>query len=299
MGIELHLDIMPSRITPEAWSKVYSDSLVLTDNYPFMDKYYGYRDNGLEYIYGAHTRERDDIYGRFRGWRSVGDLWTGYNTEEFALKANIEDYRRHGAKDEGDMVASLVYGDADEYPELNIPEADSMVSAFYAKTQGEDSHLYLLAIACMVADRLPGAAVVSGDINAGQCRAAVNWANQYLSEPIMVPVQCDAVRLMHRILLMDGASQLMEDGRILDLFFRISLENRDARMGDVLRKRVSEKVIATYYHRKFSGAQKNGLPALERETKEYLELGFDLRHLLGVLVTDPDGCRLQLDDFLD
>lgn len=297
MGIEIHLRIIPSRITPEAWRRVYEESLILIEKYPFMDRYKGQRPNGLTYVYGARSRERNDIYGRYRGWQTAGDMYTGYNTEDFEMLADIEYYRQDKADDGGDVLASLVY--SKEYPELKAPDNKTMTSVFGAKTQGEDSHIYLLAIACLVVSRLSGAAVVSGDINVGQCTAAVQWANKYLTEPIGVPIQCEANLLMHRLLMMEGAPQILEDGRILDLFFEISLQNKDRKMGDSIRKYISEEIITHYYRNKFKDTAERSMYELERAAKRYLELGFELRSLAELLVTDPDGCRLQPNDFFD
>ncbi len=297
MGIEIHLRTIPARIPPEKWQKVYEESLVLVEKYHFMDRYKRRRPNGLTYVYGARSRERNDIYEKYRGWQTAGDMYTGYNTEDFEMLADIEYYREDKVDDGGDVLASLVY--SEDYPELKAPDNNTMAYVFGAKTQGEDSHIYLLAIACLVVARLPGAAVVSGDINVGQCTAAVQWANKYLAEPISVPIQCEANLLLHRLLMMEGAPQLLENGRILDLFFSISMQNKDQKMGDAIRKHIPEKTIVRYYRNKYKDAAERSIHELEREAKEYLELGFDLRSLAELLVTDPDGCKIQPNDFFD
>lgn len=60
--------------------------------------------------------------------------------------------------------------------------------AWGSKTQGLDYHIPLLAIGCLLETRFPDAVAVSGDITLSQCRKAVDWANQFLSKSIMVPV---------------------------------------------------------------------------------------------------------------
>ena len=47
-------------------------------------------------------------------------------------------------------------------------------SLWDAKTQGEPYHMYLLAIACLIEDRLGDKAFVRGDITLGQGRKTVD-----------------------------------------------------------------------------------------------------------------------------
>ena len=77
MGIELHLDIFPDRIQPEAWKAVYQETLTALQHFPFMDTVQG--KDGMHYA--ARSGHRENLFEEYAGWRSIGDMITGANTE--------------------------------------------------------------------------------------------------------------------------------------------------------------------------------------------------------------------------
>lgn len=67
------------------------------------------------------------------------------------------------------------------------------------KTQGYSHHIPLLAMCCLIEDRLGAQAFTYGDITLGQCRKAVELANEQLAQPISLPGSCDGDRLFRHI----------------------------------------------------------------------------------------------------
>ncbi|MCM1133943.1 MAG: hypothetical protein NC400_00060 [Clostridium sp.] len=183
MSIVINLSIIPQRISPDKWEEVYEESLALVQAYDFMDRIPTKR-NGLEYCYAGKTKERDNLPKKgYRGWCSVGDMRTGDNTEDFVLYRDIHAYLSESKEtDRGeDILLNALTG-------MDVPgKQKDCINLWGGRTQGEDSHIYLLAIGCLFASRFPEAAMVWGSISAGQCQRAVRWANQNLRTPIAKP----------------------------------------------------------------------------------------------------------------
>ncbi len=298
MGIEIHLEIAPKRITPEQWHSVYKECLKLVESFPLLDYRTGER-NGREYDYAVKTVERDDALEGYRAWESYGDMFTGFNTEWFGMADDIGRYTESTDGDDNgaDILTYLVslYGQ-DYYPEIPLISKKSMAGVFFGKTQGEYSHIYLLTIACLINDRLPEASVLYGEINVGQCRRAVDLANRYLEKPISLPVQCDAEKLLRRILMFDGIEKMGKQGGTLEILYELTLENRDEKMGSVIQKYLPKDEILNYYKKKL--VDDNDY-SFKDSVKEYLSLGFDFGDLVRLLVLDPEGRKLSPSEFFD
>lgn len=287
MGIFLNLEIMPWKIRPEDWQAVYQESLKLVDAFPFLDVVKKSK-NGRDYVCGTRSRSRTGIFGReCQGWRSVGDMETGSNTEDYILYSDIHEYL-HGeggpGSDEADILAVLM--DASDWR-----QPENTTNVFGGKTQGERSHIPLLAIACMAEDRLPeGCAAVSGDINLAQCRRAVSWASQELGRPVSLPAVCRKEAL-HRRLSAIG----LKGRELVEKMIELSLEG-GWELGDFLQEKESDGWYA-YFRDAFKGCDA-GTMELERTVRRYLEMDGDFKNLCRMLVSDPEGRRLPLEDFL-
>ncbi len=72
-------------------------------------------------------------------------------------------------------------------------------SLWDADAQGKPYFTRLLAVACLLEDRLGEKAFVYGNITKDQCQEAVELANPYLRRPIRVPDRCERERLYRRI----------------------------------------------------------------------------------------------------
>lgn len=286
MGIVINLDIIPRRISPERWRGVYRETLRLLEAYEFMEKIRARR-NGLTYFCAGRTRDRENLLEMgCHGWIASGDLRTGESTQEFPLLEDVCAYMP-GARDSGgEILLNALEG------VRGAGKMPACVNIWGGQTRGADSHIYLLAIACLIVSRFPEAAMVSGDISAGQCRRAIRWANQHLERPIQMPDTGRMERLLGRLRLsgLPGES-------LLEAFYQLTDEAKDARMGEFLRGEFSRSEIYEFYRRRFSpcGIWHRGFV---RIMKEYLEMGFGFQDLCRLAVSDEGGVGAEPEEFL-
>lgn len=287
MSIFINLMIIPQRIPPDKWEKVYEESLLLVRAYDFMDQIPARR-NGLDFCYGGKSQEREQLPEGYPGWRSVGDMRTGNNTEEYALYRDIRAYESGGKEeDKGEDILLSVL------ERLDVSgRRKTCMNIWGGRTQGEDSHIYLLAIACLFASRFPEAVMVTGSISAGQCQRAVRWANGYLSRPISEPVTCQMRKLLDRL-----KKSSLSCNQLLNAFFRLTIGARNGKMGDFLEKEFTEEEIASYYKERLSeyDVRQRGFVSIIRE---YLEMGFPFERLCRLAVSDADGPKALPEEFL-
>ena len=292
IGIVINLHLIPRRISPKEWREVYQESLKLVEAYDFMDRIEARR-NGLRYFFAQKSKDRPLFMNREgHGWLAVGDLRTGEGTGEFMLSEDIHAYMpdegtRRQRKDRGEEIL------LNSLEGMNgVKKPQGCVNIWGNQTRGTDSHIYLLAIACLIVSRFPEAAMVSGDISVGQCRRAVRWANQYLVKEIGLPVTGQMDRLLVRL----GSSALPEKD-YLNPLYQLTDEAKGTQMGDFLRKEFSREEIYDYYRQRFLPYQA-GQRGFARVMKEYLEMGFDFQQLCRLAVTDPNGVQAEPEEFL-
>ena len=134
---------------------------------------------GRDLVCAARTRERETEWGR--GWRTSMDYLTLNEAEAYWVPRDLVGDRKADPEAGDAMMGALPAW-------LGYDWEDERVNHTYSlwddKTQGEPYHMYLLAVACLMEDRLGEKAFIHGDITLGQCRKAVELANRYLKEPI-------------------------------------------------------------------------------------------------------------------
>lgn len=273
MGIEIHLSISDS-VTQQEWEKVYEETLQLVQAFPFADLK-RVLIKGIPVCCLVPTREQKEI-GRWNhgkidaGWSAVGDYETMMTAEDYYLPRNLVDDRK-AAPDGKDALLGIICDDMDEDWD------DSPYQKFYAlwrnKTQGKTYHLYLLAIACLIQARLGKKAFVYGSITRGQCRKAVEMANEHLSTPIDLPDQCDMERFFRRV-----SDLPLSRKQQLTVFVKLYLGTQDAEFGTFLRRAYSEEVCDAYWQKVFQEFS-FGTMGFEDSLSNYLLWGFDLEKL--------------------
>lgn len=267
MGIHISLDVVPEKIAKEEWAKVYKESLVLIRNYPFLNRVTA-KKYGQVFSFYVKTREITNQYGH-SGWFTSGDLVSKKRGESFHFPKELK-YYGEGFRDQLDQdVFWSILSDSGciEDEDKRIPDIKKL---WGGKTQGEPYHLYLLAVGCLVEARLPGAAVVYGDISLGQCKRAIRWANQYLEIPIELTDRACMIQLYKRVLKMS-----LDDEERLEAFLSLTMEKKDEKMGDFIREHFDEDTIKTYFQKAFGGFTPDQVGFIH-EMKKYFALGFDL-----------------------
>lgn len=280
------LRIIPGRIDPSAWRAAYEETLVLLKQFPFYMVVSG--PGGVFCAARAAHQSRLQLKD-CGGWSLDGDLYCGPYQRGFLLFDNIEYYcRQITVPDSGYdiLLDTLICTD--------VPHTAASIAIWDGIVPDEDSYCKVLAIACLIVSRFPDSAWVSGNATAYQCALAVEWANQHLHDHIAKPVSTNADLLLSRI-----KSTGMDQAQILPAVYKLSLEDKNEKMGNSLKRHLPQEVITEYYKKRlcFSRAKEKYRLNL-RILAEYLELGFDFKSLCRIIMVDPDGCQFSPAAFL-
>jgi hypothetical protein len=218
------------------------------------------------------------------GWKADGDLETLKTAEEYFLPRDLIGDNAI-EEDAGDAMlgACPCYLDYD----WDDKRFTHVYGRWGAKTQGEPYHMYLLAVACLIEARLGTKAFVYGDITRGQCKKAVEIANEFLDSKIEMPDRCYVDRLMRRV----DALQLPESDK-LNVFEVFYLGTKDAAFGETLRQYFPKKFLNAYWKNRFKNS-KIGTIGFDKKVSEYLLWGFEIDNLCEfVNFKDDDGNML-------
>jgi hypothetical protein len=282
MGIVIELSVDFSRITQEQWTAVYEETLQLIAQYPFMEKIVD-RDSYEEtMIYADRTKERylSPWYPDKLGWFSIGDLASFEHTETFLMFRDINYYKDSDTTQrDGDIYFSLIDHHGTPMPEIRALSTGGY-HVFDGKTQGYDSHKYLLGIATLIEDRLKPHAVVSGDITRAQIQESVDWVNQYLETPISLPDRCNCSRLLERIKRWVPHASVQ-----LELLFFLLLYPENNELGTFIRENFSREIIREYWANYFKNVRPNTL-GMHEVVESYLNMHFPIEDLCTILVSE-------------
>lgn len=284
MGIVINMNISKS-VTKKEWESVYNETLLLVDKLPFAERI-SKNIHGIDTICLVRTKERTDRYGLNKamsrtGWFTEGDYIYMDTAEDYFLPRDL-------VKDNevDDEAGDAIFGNLSAY--LNYDCNDDICSHTYeiwgAKTQGERYHMLLLAVACLIEARLGEKAFVHGDITRGQCKKAVEIANEYLDKPIDMPDRCYMDRLLNRI-----SGMALSDKEKLELFDCLYLGTKDEGYGNFMRKAYQESIIDEYWKEQFATYEIN-MTEFENLFHQYMIQGYGLEKLCGyVRLHDKDG----------
>jgi hypothetical protein len=165
VGIHVHLYVATEAISDSCWSKVYEESLHVLAQWP--DPPLGVRSlsvAGLEIV--AYTRTCE--HGA--GWSMVGDARSMRSAECFqfprALPRRYQGSMRDGSPGSAEDLLVRIVTTTGEEPYTGP------TNLFGNKTQGLPYHALVVAIAVLVENRFPGAAIAMGDIDASDALTA-------------------------------------------------------------------------------------------------------------------------------
>ena len=290
MGIFIHLEVSKS-VTEEEWSRIYEESLELVKFFPLAERgtisYVG-----QQVVCAVRTEEREMRYrsGTKRGWCAEMDYDTLNWAEEYCLLKDFVDSWDIDS-DAGDAMMGVVPNCTDY--DWKQEKFNRTYSLWGAKTQGEPYHMYLLSIACMIEDRLGEKAFTYGDITQGQCRKAVEMANQYLKEPIRIPARCDMERLYRRI------QQLpIEENDKMKVFEHFYLGEKDKSFYDFMQNHFRTDVIWAYWEKRFADSR-IGTRGFVKDLKAYLSSGAGLEELCGIVCMEDKEGNPQYEKFIN
>lgn len=271
MGIFIYETVSKS-VTREEWEAVYEETLLLLEGFPLAERG-AITYAGKEVICAVPSKERTDRKGR-KGWSASMDYDSLRRAESYHLSRDLIG----GSKvdpEAGDAIMGVLpaYLNYD----WNDEKCRKVYSLWDAKSQGEPYHMYILAVACLIEDRLGEKAFVYGDITQGQCKKAVELANPYLKNPIRVPARCEKQRLYERI------SRLpLEDLEKVELFKALYLGVQEESFGNFMKEHFQASVLSEYWKDCFSRLS-IGTAGFGKYLKTYLSYGFDLEPLCSMI----------------
>lgn len=194
MGIHVYLGVRWSAVDPEVWEAVYDETLTLLRAHPSQLLGFARRPL-LGRRVTMYTTGIEQDHGAERRWSVAGDRRSMRFAEVFSLlRSHPRRLTRQG---------ELRVDDAEEAGEedlvLQDPELRRADRMFEAKTQGEPYHLPVVAAGLVVEARLPGSALLWGDLDEADVRQAKQWAEEVLGRALPMPVLLDAPALIHRL----------------------------------------------------------------------------------------------------
>lgn len=275
MGISIKIYISQS-ITKNEWKKVYEESLYLAKHFPLANMQQATIKN-IENICLVPTDEQEEIYGwnnehRKIGWYAIGDYETMHIAETYYTPRDLI-----GDNDVIPDAGDALLGILSDYLDNDDTEDYPVYQLWGNKTQGEPYHIYLLSIACMIQSRLGDKAFVLGNITKGQCKKAVELANQYLSVPISLPDHCELERFRKRV------SKLpFNQTKQFTIFETFYLGRKDIAFGEYIRNNFPADIFYKYWKDKFQNYKINSIGFTDT-LKEYLLWGFHLEKLPDIV----------------
>lgn len=290
MGIVIHLKVSKST-TEEEWNKVYQESLVLVNAFPLAERgtitFFG-----KQVVCAVRTKEckKSNCGNMEYGWCAEMDYDTLSQAEDYYLPKNLVNSENIDRETHDAMMSALPACMDYDWEEERFGHTYSL---WGEKTQGEPYHMYLLSIACLIEDRLGEKAFVYGDITRGQCRKAVEMANQHLQEPIQVPARCDMDRLYRRIQRLP-----IEEIEKIEAFEHFYLGEKDKGIYQYISSHFHEDIIRAYWEKRFLHTF-IGTRGFIKNLREYLSSGAGLEELCRIVqMKDKEG-NLLCEKFIN
>jgi hypothetical protein len=152
MGSHVRLTADPAQIEPEAWLRVYRESWHVLKAYPNEALNAAWRELNGENI-PMYVRDLTHTSSLGSGWRVCGDARSKLTSETFVFP------ERYGSaqadmQPRSDLLIEAAYKGYIDGPSL-----------FSQKTQGHPYHELVLAVATLVENRFPGAALAHSELS--------------------------------------------------------------------------------------------------------------------------------------
>lgn len=281
MGIYITLKRVSAGITDHEWEEVYKETLIALKNYPFADKVLAktYKEKKYYHADQAEERELTHLY-EGKGWHVLGDLETCQYAESFILAADNNYYRRNEEDNQGDDILEC------------ITEDKQCVTVWDSKTQGEPYHIPLLAIGCLIEDRLEGKVIVQGNIRKFEVEEACKWINKYVDKEVGNPVIADPRKLITRL----NKIYLKAEEK-LKHFYDLYIDVLDSEIRVVLEQVLGSDVLWQYYQEQ--------LERLVVDTKEFirlaeqmLQIGYSLEEVAAAFEHSKERNRDEIETFI-
>lgn len=280
MGVFVFLDVLPERIDPKAWHAIYLESLALLRAWPTSILGLHEKTVGSQklLVYSRDIEQGTDDEKR-RHWKVEGDQQSRQFSETFELYANLDSYRRNSR---GNTAAVEERSILENLYEM-AHQVGSIV--FDSKTQGRPYHEAMLAVAMLVEDAFPQAAVVSGDINLAQSRKAQGSIRTLLNRDVQCPICVDGERLFLELLRQDGEGK---KPRVIERFFNAFHGDREDAIL-IARKHVEPEALQRFYANRMTHFPLPGTLGFRKCCMEWMNATTDLPTLMEMACVHEAG----------
>lgn len=276
MGVHVALTIDAAAIEPSAWYELYRLARELLMAHPggLLSEHHEQR-HGLTRRILSRRIEHEADHPTGRHLRVCGDLESLMTAESLRLYADIGHYRSaEGQGEDQRDHRDLLHRMLDDAPGL---------VRLAVRTQGFPYHVAVLAIAMLAESRLPGRALVSGDIDPMVCREAADLLAKQLGIRVALPLLVDAERLYDKLIGETPTSHA------IDPYLRAVASEEDGLR--VLWARVPHDWMQLWLARHVGRDRGQTGPELTRGLQSWLAVTQDLAGLIKALALRPDGPR--------
>lgn len=260
-NIKIKTSIVGGKISAERWKEVYNDSLRIAKDGKLA--YIDYCDIG---DYGAHCLvPTEDHLGT---WIASGDMVRGYCTDIFEMKSDLKFYTKNAGTVRRNSALEYLYALRNGITNSTTREFSPV---FDGATYGERPHIWLLAIACLIASEFPEAAVVFGDISQDSCIKACKLAEEVTGRKVSLPLQFDYTRLY---------DALVDEGKtgekLINHFLKTYAGYKDEGFRSFIKDKFTEDSLAEHFRNWIADETPFSL------TKKWLEYGMSLEGLFSL-----------------
>lgn len=281
MGIYITLKRVSEGIADREWEEVYKETLIALKNYPLADKVLAKSYKGKKYYHADEAKERElSPLREGRGWHTIGDLETYQYGESFILVADNNYYK---IKEDTKMVQDILEC---------ITEDKQCVTVWDSKTQGEPYHIPLLAIGCLIEDRLEGKVIVQGNIRHFEVAEACKWINKYVDKEVGYPVISDPQKLIARLQRIYSKT---EDQ--LKHFYDLYIDVLDDEVREVLEQVLGKDVLCKYYREQLEKVEVDKKEFV-RVAEQMLKIGYTLEEVTVAFKHSKARSRYEIETFI-
>lgn len=275
MSIRIYMEIDARKINKEKWSAIFNDCLKIAEYGQLADiekrNVCGHNINCL-----VPAAEKDGIL------RIAGDLVQGRFIEEFHLMRDVDIYVKSTYSDGDISVTDFLYN---RFKNIQEDVNDTYTTVFGNLTNGARAHIYLLAIACLIADTFPEAAVVHGSVSYGQCEEACEIVMKATGKKLRIPIQFSYSRIYEKLV---GVGWKRND--LLERFLSLYKGIKDDTFKTFLKENFTEEQFMDCFKHNVSGK-------VWELIRDWLQLGLSLDGLCGLFKRLED--RYSVNELVD
>lgn len=283
MGVYISLHAS-NKVNPAQWEKAYEETLILVDKFNFIEIQKLKKFN-QEYFAAVQSKEREDSDGI--GWRTNGEGVYMATAEDFFLPRKIDKPNQNDKYCDPLMYILAQNGIID----FESPYIRKLSILWDSKTQGQPYHTGLLAIACLLDDRLNGDVVCGSDITYGQCKHAVEIVNKILKKKIGMPLRCRIEDLYKRVRQLP-----IEKEQMLDAFAVTYLGIKDEQYYKFVEEHFSDEEQYSFFKEKMN-CRNLGTISFANCLQEILSYNIPITKVCSLfLETPPEKRRLEKED---